>query len=108
MLSLVCFILFGFACESNKNGPPEVPQGYPAIILLKAAHLVGLVDLVDTKPAVPTSLNAYKDIVYKTTNNDTLKLDVYQPKNLVKPRPALIFIHGGGWRKGKKESSVCL
>jgi acetyl esterase/lipase len=102
-VSLVLIMLFGFACEGNKNGAPEAPQGYPAIFLLKAAHLVGLVDLVDTNPPVPASLNTYKDIVYKTINNDTLKLDIYQPKNLINSHPVLIFIHGGGWRKGKKE-----
>ena len=96
-------LFYGFGCESKHDGPPEAPMGYPTIFLLKAAHLVGLVDLVDTKPAVPASLNEYKDIVYKIAGNDTLKLDIYQPKGLKKPRPVLIFIHGGGWRKGKKE-----
>jgi acetyl esterase/lipase len=101
--SLVLIMLFGIACEGNKNGAPEAPQGYPAIILLKAAHVVGLVKLADTKPAVPADLNEFKDIAYKQICNHTLKMDIYQPKNLEKPRPVLIFIHGGGWRKGKKE-----
>jgi acetyl esterase/lipase len=101
--ALGLLLLTGFACEVNKEGPPEAPHGYPTITLLKVAHFIGLVDLVDTNPSVPSSLHAYKDLVYKTVGKDTLRLDIYQPKNLDGPRPVLIFIHGGGWRKGKKE-----
>jgi len=103
VIILGSLLLSGFGCESTKEGPPQAPMGYPTIFLLKAAHFVGLVDLVDTNPPVPASLNAYKNIVYKIIGNDTLKLDIYQPKGLKKSRPVLIFIHGGGWRKGKKE-----
>ena len=91
------------ACGRNENGPPEAPMGYPTLGLIKGAYAVGLIKLVDTKPAVPASLNEFKDIEYKHIGNLSLKLDIYQPKNIDTPRPVLIFIHGGGWTKGKKE-----
>jgi acetyl esterase/lipase len=99
----VLLLVIGVACDGSQEGAPRPPQGYPAIFLLKAAHFAGLVDLVDTNPTVPVTLTVYKDLVYKTIGDDTLKLDIYQPKDLLKPRPVLIFIHGGGWKKGKKE-----
>ncbi|MEA3365905.1 MAG: alpha/beta hydrolase, partial [Candidatus Hydrogenedentes bacterium] len=32
-----------------------------------------------------------------------LSLDIFVPKDANTPRPLLLFIHGGGWSKGKKE-----
>lgn len=32
-----------------------------------------------------------------------LLLDLYRPKNAARPRPAVIFIHGGGFRSGSRE-----
>lgn len=45
------------------------------------------------------------NIVYKTINSTDLKLDIYRPKGKKDDlRPTLIFIHGGGWTAGTKES----
>lgn len=45
------------------------------------------------------------NITYVKANGMELKLDVYRPKvKNPKPLPTLIFIHGGGWRAGTKES----
>lgn len=44
------------------------------------------------------------NITYATVGGVELKLDVYRPKTKnPKPRPTLVFIHGGGWRGGSKE-----
>lgn len=48
----------------------------------------------------------WRDIVYATPNGKPLKLDVYEP--MTKPvmgqsYPAIIVIHGGGWRNGDKQ-----
>lgn len=45
------------------------------------------------------------NITYQKVDGLELKLDVYRPKvKIAKPLPTLIFIHGGGWRAGTKES----
>lgn len=45
------------------------------------------------------------NIVYAKAGELELKLDVYRPKvKNPKPLPTLMFIHGGGWRAGTKES----
>jgi acetyl esterase/lipase len=44
------------------------------------------------------------NVVYSTVGGKPITLDVYQPKSSVRTiRPTLIFIHGGGWRRGSKE-----
>lgn len=43
-----------------------------------------------------------KDIEYKNINGKSLQLDFYIPKNINKPAPLLVFIHGGGWKGGKR------
>src|SRR4029079_11789008 len=46
------------------------------------------------------------NITYLVANNYDAKLDVYQRRNATGPQPTLIFIHGGGWVGGTKESSL--
>src|SRR6185369_17282552 len=46
------------------------------------------------------------DIVYAVGNNTQLKLDVWYPNAVTTPTPTLVYIHGGGWIWGTKESSV--
>jgi len=46
------------------------------------------------------------NITYLTANNYDAKLDLYLPRNVTGPNPTLIYIHGGGWVGGTKESSV--
>ena len=48
-----------------------------------------------------TQIACYEDIVYKTIDDRLLKLDIYTPAKKGK-FPALIMIHGGGWRSGNK------
>ncbi len=47
----------------------------------------------------------HKDIVYKQTSSSAQKLDLYTLKESKEKRPLFIFIHGGGWRKGTKDST---
>src|SRR5690349_9959947 len=46
------------------------------------------------------------DIVYAAANNTQLKLDVWYPNESKTPTPTLVYIHGGGWIFGTKETSV--
>src|SRR5437868_3005037 len=46
------------------------------------------------------------NVTYGVANNYELKLDVYEPKNVKSPVPVVVFIHGGGWVAGDKNSSV--
>jgi len=47
---------------------------------------------------------AHIDVVYGRPDTGDVRLDVYVPKDAREPRPALIWIHGGGWGRLSKDS----
>ena len=59
---------------------------------------------------VATSVTKTSDITYRTATNRsgtsvTLKLDVYEPADdVVTSRPAIVWVHGGGFSSGNKTS----
>ncbi len=57
------------------------------------------VDLVSEYRVVP-------NITYNVANNYENKLDVIYPRNAAEPVPTVIYIHGGGWVNGVKESVI--
>ncbi len=99
---VVVLLLQGCNLTKKTDGSPAPPGGYWNFTLLKLAYLIGLVELADTEPDVPPGINEFKDIVYKQVEDRALKLDIYQPMNLLQPAPVLVFIHGGAWKKGDK------
>ena len=47
------------------------------------------------------------DVVYGKGGDEDLKLDMVRPKDAgTKPRPAIVFMHGGGWTSGDKKSGL--
>lgn len=54
----------------------------------------------------PPDVRVERDIVYRTAAGVDLRLDVYRPRqDTTGGRPAVVFIHGGGWRMGDKNQS---
>lgn len=54
--------------------------------------------------AIPEGVVVEKDVEYGKGGDVPLKLDIYRPEKAAeKPVPALIHIHGGGWRGGDKK-----
>lgn len=49
-----------------------------------------------------TKIATNKNIVYKKTTTRALTLDAFTPKKAKKLYPAIIMVHGGGWRSGNK------
>lgn len=65
---------------------------------------------VPAKDAVPKGVRADRNIVYTTLpvtlyGKRDLHLDVFRPQKEGK-HPAIVMIHGGGWRSGTKEMQV--
>jgi acetyl esterase/lipase len=58
--------------------------------------------MVDTSIPLPASVELREAIEYGTGGEVPLKLDLYIPKDIQRPTPALIFVHGGGWRSGSR------
>jgi hypothetical protein len=62
----------------------------------------------DLLARAPEDVTVIPDIAYRT-GNEAWKLDLAMPKDKGDtPRPALIFVHGGGWRNGDKRASAFL
>ncbi|MCM8820396.1 MAG: alpha/beta hydrolase [Candidatus Omnitrophica bacterium] len=52
---------------------------------------------------LPENTKVIRDIVYAEINGEKLLMDIYIPENQ-KPLPLVVWIHGGGWKKGSKEN----
>lgn len=51
----------------------------------------------------PRTVAAERDVVYGTVDGQPLLLDLYRPTApAATPRPAVVFVHGGGWGAGDK------
>ncbi len=59
-----------------------------------------------TKPDKADKLlvDAYKDIMYAKNEDKEVLLDLYKPKIANGKLPAILCIHGGGWKSGSKEN----
>ncbi|TGE04287.1 alpha/beta hydrolase [Hymenobacter fodinae] len=61
------------------------------------------------RPAAPPSVRAQTNIPYCTQGTHALQLDVFYPKPKRRQlRPAVLLIHGGGWRSGDRSQHVPL
>ena len=96
-------ILTGSAVKELGGDPPPAPAGYPNSVALFAAIKLGVVKLVDRDAPLPESVELRSDIEYGKVGDRPLLLDLYSPNERKEKLPLLIFIHGGGWKGGKKE-----
>lgn len=48
-------------------------------------------------------LEVTRNVEYAKVDDQVLLLDVYRAQSTVSTRPAVVFIHGGGWESGSKE-----
>jgi acetyl esterase/lipase len=85
------------------------------VLLVHALALAALASTSSGEPAtrgaaadtagVPASRAPDKEVVYKKTAQGDMKLFVYLPADWKKSdhRPAILFLHGGGWTQGKPD-----
>ncbi|MBN2022603.1 MAG: alpha/beta hydrolase [Pirellulales bacterium] len=60
-------------------------------------------------PALWDKVAVQRDVEYGKAGERSLKLDLVLPKKPSdKPRPVIVFIHGGGWQAGDKSHGVAL
>jgi acetyl esterase/lipase len=52
--------------------------------------------------APPPGVTLERDIVYSRPEGRERRLDLFRPAEAGRPRPAVVFIHGGGWLWGSK------
>jgi acetyl esterase/lipase len=79
------------------------------LTLLSSVYVIYAVTAVDLSAQqnpplnLPENVAVETDIVYKTASGQKLKLDLFLPKDDRPNHPAIVFIHGGGFRGGNKE-----
>ena len=104
--SLLFYIALGsvFAvAETNLQDAPEKPTGYNSKLAILAAYGNGTLEIIDRNVSVPEEIVWEKNIEYGNANGQPLHLDLYRPSKLNQPVPALLFIHGGAWKSGKRQ-----
>lgn len=55
---------------------------------------------------IPENIEIIKDVVYGEVDGIKLYLDIVKPKMNYSKMPAIVFIHGGGWKSGDKNSGI--
>lgn len=99
--AISCFSAFILAVEATEV--PPIPHGYANEQAVMSAIMLGQIKLIDAKNIfVPDSVEEILDIEYGTGGERKLQLDMYLPKGRTKASPAIIFIHGGAWKSGKR------
>jgi acetyl esterase/lipase len=93
----------GSAVEEIGGPIPEPPPGFDTPEEVVAAVMAGQVKTIPLVQITPPEIRHAKDIEYGRAGDRPLLLDLYTPRDLKAPVPGLIFIHGGGWKHGKKE-----
>ncbi len=66
--------------------------------------LLGVVSLLGPAPVVAQEIVVEKDIEYRSIDGQSLKLNVAHPKAGEGALPCIVWIHGGGWAGGSRES----
>ncbi len=89
-------------------------RSIPLVMLLSVSFLVVVpteanAQLGETSSFLAHISNQYRvipNVTYHIASNQENKLDLYVPRGVSGPVPVLMYIHGGGWVGGTKESSV--
>jgi acetyl esterase/lipase len=79
------------------------------VALLLAGPTEANAQLGETSSFLAHVSNQYRvipNVTYHVASNQENKLDLYVPRGVTGPTPVLMYIHGGGWVGGTKESSV--
>lgn len=93
--------------ESNKNDRKTRILCFLVSCLLLLVPGVSVGQAVERDfVGVTAAYSLSPNITYHRAGGIDLKLDVYRPRGLSAPNPTLVYIHGGGWTNGSKESSA--
>ena len=102
-LGALIFYLCGLTFVVNSIEVPPIPEGYADELAVKTAILLGQIKLIDAgNVSTPDNIEEILDIEYGLVGERKLHLDLYLPKGRTKATPAVIFIHGGAWKSGKR------
>lgn len=82
--------------------PPAIPVGGESANEIKSKMRSGEIKQITRIPPLPDKVEAQLDVKYGEAGKPLL-LDLYKPKEIQKPAPGLIFVHGGAWSHGSRK-----
>ena len=97
-------IFFLFLCSALIPGQPRDTSFTTYGAAVKVTKLFPNAELVI--PKLPKDVQEKKDIVYISYGSRKMHLDLYSPLKNHKLFPAVILIHGGGWRSGNRQMEI--
>ena len=83
-----------------------VVLAFAAPVLMPASSFAQLDDTAAWASHLSNTYRVVPNVTYGTANNRENRVDLYLPRGADGPTPVLMYIHGGGWVGGSKESSV--
>jgi acetyl esterase/lipase len=86
-------------CASLRSHPSARVAGSPRAT---EAARPAPAERADAAPTYP--VHQELDVVYGRGGEEELRLDLFVPKQVSGPLPALVILHGGGWAKGSHEA----
>jgi len=86
-------------------------RGKPLLVvsLLIAIALPASAQLPPTAAFAAQLASQYQmasNVTYRTASNQQLKMDVYYRRGVTTPQPTLVYMHGGFWVAGAKETAI--
>ncbi|MDX9973283.1 MAG: alpha/beta hydrolase [FCB group bacterium] len=90
------------AAEPEAQEVP-IPKGYASEAEIMQAFGAGQLNLIAENPPIPDEVKSVPDVEYFNVDGNSLKLDLYLPRESKGAVPALVFIHGGGWSGGNRK-----
>jgi acetyl esterase/lipase len=107
--ALLCVVSLAWAqgpgplYDEIAEAAPTLPKGYDSQDAIRAALDSGELKPMEVPPEMPEGIVAIRDITFGEGSGRPLILDLYMPETRERPAPAIVFIHGGGWRGGNKD-----
>lgn len=101
--AMLFFSIAPLPAAQQPDAEPPVPKGFGSTEEVKEAIGQGKVRLVNLFIPLPENVEVINNVEYGRVGERSLQLDLYQPKGLSKPVPAVILIHGGGWKSGNRQ-----
>ncbi len=84
--------------------PPALSVGGASAGEINKKIKSGEIELAKPVTDLPAGVEASYDVEFGKGGTKPLLLDLFKPKEIKKPVPGLIFVHGGAWREGSRKN----
>jgi acetyl esterase/lipase len=84
--------------------PPPLAVGGASAQEIRAKIKSGEIQLLTPVTEIPPGVEAQLDVEFGKGGTKPLLLDLFKPKEIKKPVPGLIFVHGGSWKEGSRKN----